>query len=272
MSHPLRAHLIAGGFPRGQAAGHDHDYARLRLLEMLADAEVKASVANDFSDVENWLPISRLLITYTAGPIADAAQAASIKRWMEDGGHWLGLHGTSGGKAVRVSEESRRRKMVKLPHHEVLGGFFINHPPVRRYNVDVLDTADDFTRDLPTSFEVIDEPYMIEVQNPSESRIFLTAPLGPDPGPPGFGFAYDEDTALYPDGKTRALGYTRDVGAGGVTYIALGHCHDPQTNSQPFVDKSVDPEGKTPPTLRQTWETAAFPQLLRNAIRWGLAG
>ena len=39
MSLPLRAHLIAGGFPRGQAAGHNHDYARLRLLEMLADAE-----------------------------------------------------------------------------------------------------------------------------------------------------------------------------------------------------------------------------------------
>ncbi|MGH2610739.1 MAG: hypothetical protein ACRDHF_16780, partial [Tepidiformaceae bacterium] len=69
---------------------------------------------------------------------------------------------------------------------------------------------------------------------------------------------------------TRALGFTRDIGPGGVTYIALGHCHDPQTNSQPFVDKSVDLDGKTPPTLRRTWETAAFPQLLRNAIRWGL--
>jgi type 1 glutamine amidotransferase len=271
MSLPLRAHLIAGGFPRGAAAGHDHDYARLRLLEMLEDAEVKASVAQDFNDVENWLPISRLLITYTAGPIADEVQANAIKRWMEDGGHWLGLHGTSGGKAVRVSEESRRRKMVRLPHHEALGGFFINHPPVRRFNVDVRDGADAFTRDLPASFEVIDEPYMVQVLEPAESRVFLTSPLGPDPGPPGFGFAYDEDTALYPDGVTRALGYTRDVGAGGVTYIAIGHCHDPQTNSQPFVDKSVDPEGKTPPVLRVTWETSAFQQLLRNAIGWGLS-
>ena len=25
-----RAHLIAGGFPPGSQAGHDHDYARLR--------------------------------------------------------------------------------------------------------------------------------------------------------------------------------------------------------------------------------------------------
>ena len=33
----VRAHLIAGGFPAGQAAGHDHDYARLRILEQLKE-------------------------------------------------------------------------------------------------------------------------------------------------------------------------------------------------------------------------------------------
>jgi hypothetical protein len=270
MSSALRAHVITGGFPRGAAAGHDHDYARLRILELLADAEVKASVANDFSDVEAWLPISRLLITYTAGPFADAEQAGAIKRWLGEGGHWLGLHGTSGGKAVRRSETDGRRTMVKLTHHDVLGGFFITPPPVRRFSVDVHDGPDRLTRDLPRSFEVVDEPYMIEVQRPAESRVLLTAALGPDNSPPGFGFVYDEDTALLPDGRTRVLAYSRDVGAGGVTYIALGHCHDPSTNVQPFVDPSVDPEGKAPPTLRVTWETAAYETLLRNSIGWGI--
>jgi hypothetical protein len=47
---PARAHLIAGGFPLGSAAGHDHDYARLRLLGLLAEQDVPASVANDFAD------------------------------------------------------------------------------------------------------------------------------------------------------------------------------------------------------------------------------
>jgi len=32
-----RAHLITGGFPPGSLAGHDHDYARLRLLGLLAE-------------------------------------------------------------------------------------------------------------------------------------------------------------------------------------------------------------------------------------------
>src|SRR5256885_2815443 len=84
-----RAHLIAGGFPRGSAAGHDHDYARLRLLGLLADQDVPASVANDFADIEKWLPLSRLLITYVAGPYPDAAQTRAIQDWLAAGGHWL---------------------------------------------------------------------------------------------------------------------------------------------------------------------------------------
>ena len=267
-----RAHIIAGGFPPGAAAGHDHDYARLRLLELLAEHEIHASTANDFVDIERWLPISQLLITYVAGPYPDAAQTLAIRRWLEAGGRWLGLHGTSGGRAVRGPVDGdRRRRMVKLDHHETLGGFFLNHPPVRRFQVHVHDAGDALTNGLPTSFEVVDEPYMIEVQDPASSRVLLTAELGPDTSPPGFGFAYEADTALAPDGKTRVLGYTRDLGRGGVTYIALGHAHSPTTNSQPFVDRSVDPDGKTPPYVRVTWEAPAFQSLLRNAIQWGTA-
>src|SRR5262249_16404999 len=99
---PGRAHVITGGFPPGAMSGHDHDYARLRRLGLLAEREIQASVANDFSDVAKWLPTSRLLISYVAGPYPDAAQCAAIQAWLEAGGHWLGLHGTSGGRAQRV--------------------------------------------------------------------------------------------------------------------------------------------------------------------------
>jgi hypothetical protein len=266
---PARVHLVAGGFPPGAHNGHDHDYARLRLLEMLQAKEIPASVSGDYQDIDKWLPISRLLLTYTAGPFLDDRQAAYVKDWIRGGGRWLGLHGTSGGKAARI-EGTTRRRMVKTSHHEALGGFFINHPPVRRFQVDVSERGGIFTKDLPASFEVIDEPYMIEVQEPAESRVLLTAELGPDTSGDRFGFVYDKDTALLPDGKTRVLGYTRDVGEGGVSYIALGHCHSPATNGQPYVDKSVAEDGRTPLLLRATWETSAFPQLLSNAIDWGM--
>src|SRR5436853_7466732 len=106
---PGRAHLIAGGFPPGSMSGHDHDYARLRLLGLLAERDIPASVANDFADVEKWLPVSRLLITYVAGPYPDAAQCGAIQEWLETGGSWLALHGTSGGRAQRGGGARTRR-------------------------------------------------------------------------------------------------------------------------------------------------------------------
>ena len=266
---PGRVHVITGGFPPGALTGHDMDYARLRLLELLEEPGLRATVGNDFTDVHRWLPGTQLLITYVAGPFLDDTQNRLVRQWLVDGGRWLGLHGTSGGKATRVGD-GRRRRMVKSSHHDTLGGFFINHPPVRKFRVDVAAPGHDLTRDLPESFETIDEPYMIEVQHPAETELLLTTELGPDASPPDFGFAYDEDTALQPDGKTRAMGFTRNVGRGGVTYIALGHCHSPASNRQRLVDPSVDASGVSPPVLRVTWESDAYLQLLRNAIRWGV--
>ena len=256
-----RAHLIAGGFPPGSAAGHDHDHARLRLLTLLAERDVPASVANDFADIEKWLPVSRLLITYVAGPYPDAAQCRAICTWLEAGGHWLALHGTSGGRAERV-DGVRQRRTVKTEHHALLGSFFLTHPPICKFRVDVSDGDHPLTQGLGRSFEVEDEPYFIELQDPGSTRILLTAEYGAGTVSPIVTPLYGSDTSLQPDGKTRVLGYTREVGNGGVTYFALGHCHNPASRQgRPATDE--------PPTFRGSWETDAFIKLLRNAIAWG---
>jgi type 1 glutamine amidotransferase len=260
-----RAHLIAGGFPPGSAAGHDHDFARLRLLGLLAEQDVPASVANDFSDVGKWLPVSRLLITYVAGPYPDAAQCSAIQGWLEAGGHWLGLHGTSGGRAERV-EGMRQRRTVKSEHHALLGSYFLTHPPIRKIRVNVSPTDHPLTRGLGTSFDVEDEPYFIELQDPGSTRILLTAEYGPDAVSASIGTLYARDTSLQPDGKTRVLGYTREAGNGGVTYFALGHCHNPASRAA----RTVDPMDTAPPIFRGAWETGPFISLLRNAIAWGV--
>ena len=259
-----RAHLITGGFPPGSPAGHDHDYARLRLLGLLAEREIPASVANDFSDVEKWLPVSRLLITYVAGPYPDAAQCRRIQQWLEAGGHWLGLHGTSGGRAERV-EGARQRRTVKTEHHALLGSYFLTHPPICKIRVDVTGDSS-LTRGLGPSFVVEDEPYFIELQDPKSTRILLTADYGSGATSPTIGTLYSSDTSLQPDGKTRVLGYTRAVGRGGVTYFALGHCHNPAIRA----GRAVDPTDTTPLTFRGSWESDAFISLLRNAIAWGV--
>jgi len=261
----MTAHLIAGGFPPGQLAGHDHDYARLRLLGLLAERDIPASVANDFADIEKWLPVSRLLITYVAGPYPDAAQCQVLQRWLEAGGHWLALHGTSGGKAERVAG-FRQRRTVKAEHHALLGSYFLTHPPIRKFRVDV--TEHPLTSGVGSSFEVEDEPYFIELQDPAATQILLTADYGPDAVSPSIGTLYPADTSLQADGRTRVLGYTRPVGDGAVTYFALGHCHNPAIHAA----RSAAPQETTPPTFHGAWESGAFATLLRNAIARGVAG
>ena len=260
-----RAHLIAGGFPPGSSAGHDHDYARLRLLGLLAERDIQASVANDFADVEKWLPVSRLLISYVAGPYPDAAQCRAIRQWLEAGGHWLGLHGTSGGRAERV-EGMRQRRTVKTEHHALLGSYFLTHPPICRIRVDVAATDSPLTRGIGAYFEVEDEPYFIELQDRASTRILLTADYGPGAVAPAIGTVYPSDTSLQPDGRTRVLGYARDVGAGGVAYFALGHCHNPASRGA----RAAESTDTTPPTFRGAWDSGAFITLLRNAVDWGV--
>ena len=263
---PDRTHLIAGGYPSGSYAGHDHDYARLTLLGLLAEREIQTSVANDFADIEKWLPLSRLLITYVAGPYPDPSQTAAIRQWVESGGHWLGLHGTSGGKAQRV-EGVRNRRTVTTEHHALLGGKFLTHPPIAEIRVQVHDAGSPLTQGLGASFVVEDEPYFIELQDPGSTQILLTAEYGAAGDWPVAAQLYGRDTSLQSDGKTRVIGYTRQVGQGAVTYYALGHCHNPAIRAA----RGSNPADTTPPTFRGPWETDAFTTLLRNAIAWGVA-
>ena len=201
-----------------------------------------------------------------AGPYPDAAQCRAIRHWLEAGGRWLGLHGTSGGRAERV-EGSRQRRTVKTEHHALLGSRFLTHPPICEIRVEV-SAEHPLTRGLGTSFVVEDEPYFIELQDPGSTRILLTADYGPNATSPAIGTLYASDTSLQPNGKSRVLGYTREFGNGGVTYFALGHCHNPAIRAA----RAVDPMDTTPLTFRGSWENDAFSALLRNAIAWGIGG
>ena len=265
----VRAHLIAGGFPAGQAAGHDHDYARLRILEQLKERDyVHTSLSGDYEDIEKWLPQCKLLITYVAGPVATDEQHEVLRQWVEGGGRWLALHGSSGGKAARRPNSSQR-EMVKMDYHNTLGGFFIHHPPIRKFQVSLVDTKHPLTQGLPETFETIDEPYMVELQAPEDTDVLLTADWGVVP-PSEQGFYYKEDTAVLPGGSKRAIAFERKLSQGAVAYTTLGHCHTPTTNGQRTVHESVSPDHKPPLNLRGSWETEGFQTLLRNGISWAL--
>lgn len=270
-------HLIVGGYPPGSPAAHDMDYVRLQLLNELAASPAAAgrhtTVSSDYGGLDRWLAPASLLVSYAAGPVPTDDEHAALRAWLEAGGRWLALHGSSGGRAARVERDGKtRRMMVRQPHHATLGGFFLNHPPVQRFTVQVAaGSAHPLVAGMPASFEAVDELYLIELQDREHTEVLLTTELAADPSPPGFGFAYDEDTSVLDERGTRALGYVHAVGDGAVAYVALGHTHSPATNGQPFVDRSVTADGVTPTLFRGVWETDEFLQLVRNGIAWGLA-
>lgn len=280
----MSIHLVVGGYPAGQTAGHDMNTVRMRLLGALAAHPTETvTVANDFADLGRWLDVSRLLVTYTAGPYPAGDSLVALDAWLDRGGRWLALHGTAGGRAVPVEPGSRQRKMARTGHHATLGAFFLNHPPIRRFNVDITPgaaasstAAAQLLEGVPTSFETTDELYLIEVCDP-HATVLVTTELPVDPTPDRFGFAVPEDTSLMADGARRALGTLRLLEAAGnerqgaVAYYALGHCHGPGTNIQPFVDSSVTPDGTTPPRFTGSWDTEGFNRLIQNGIGWGLA-
>ena len=128
MTDGYRAHLVTGGFPPGASAGHDMDYARRRLLEALGGVEgLRVTTANDFVDIERWLPGCDFLVTYVAGPFPQGAGNAALAEWLDEGGRWFALHGTSGGKAARFERDGRKLKprLAKMLARNV-GGALMN--------------------------------------------------------------------------------------------------------------------------------------------------
>ena len=54
-----RVQVIPGGYPPGTLGGHDMDYARLKLLGLLDEQGLLATVGNDFNEFHRWLPRAR---------------------------------------------------------------------------------------------------------------------------------------------------------------------------------------------------------------------
>ena len=266
-AEPARVHVVCGG---GVTTGHDMDYVRLRILQLLQEPRwTRATVANDLTDLSRWLVGCKLLITYVVGMQAEGEQHTALESWVEGGGHWLALHGTSTGTAIH---EPGPPQVDRTPYHRLLGSAFLSHPPIRKFRVSVTAPEHALTQGVPSSFVVADELYLVEPLGPESAELLLTTEFDGDPCPPGWPLPAPRiDTSTLADGKTRALGHIKQVGRGSVIYLALGHCHSPATKRPPFVHESVNPSGEAPSTFRGAWESPHFLRLLRNAIAWGLS-
>ena len=247
MSGPVSAHLVCGG------RWHDFDFARLQLLELLAEHEgVRTTVAGDYGDLDA-LAASDFLVTYTCDleSVSEAEQEA-LRDYVRGGRRWLALHATN--SVMKFLEDGR----VEAPRThstlmQTLGSQFIAHPPIAPYRVDNVKPGHPLVAGIE-SFEVEDELYLCEYHGEVEPL------LATEFSGQAVGFV-DAD---WPDAAPRLVMYLHPEGEGEVLYLTLGHCRG-RHDMRPLIDVY-------PRVERGAWESPTYMELLRRSLRWCLEG
>lgn len=241
--HPKRLDcvLVAGG------KYHDIDFARLELLKLLAeDQRVRVRV---FEDYENIAAIEAcdFLVTYTCDVVPSLVAQEALKTWLERGGRWYALHGTS--SILRLLDDGRWDAPRWAPlFMDLLGSQFISHPPIEPYLVTVADHDHPLVEGVEP-FETTDELYHLELHG--DLHVLLETRCTE----PGTGFVEAEQAP-----GTHPVFYIKRHSQGAVLYLTLGHCRG-HYDLQPLADwwPSVD---------RCAWELPVFYTLLRRGLDW----
>lgn len=237
----IDAYLVAN------ARYHDTDFARLELLKLLGeDDDVRVRVAETFAD-EAAIVGSDLLVTYTCDLRPSASEEAALRRFVESGGRWLALHATNA--LLDFGEDGVRAPRICDSFMDTLGSRFISHPPIQPFQVTVSAPDHPLVAGIEP-FEASDEIYLCEyvegITPLLETRFSGT-----------FTASYVENE--WPDDDPRLIAYVRDLGAGAVFYITLGHACG-KYDMQPIREET--------PVLRGSWELPVFHELLRRGLDW----
>jgi type 1 glutamine amidotransferase len=242
MPEPTQAYLVAN------ARFHDTDFARLQLLQLLAEfPEIRTRVSDGFSDTEA-IAQSDFLVTYTCDLRPNESEEEALRDFVASGKRWIALHGTNA--ILDFTAKGLQCPRTHTTFMETLGSRFISHPPIQPYQVTVSDPSHPLVAGMQ-SFEASDEIYLCEyygeVKPLLETRFTGTFQSG-----------YVENE--WPDDDARLVAYTHPVGSGEVLYITLGHCCG-EFDMRPIQDVAE--------VVRGSWENPIFTDLLRRALRWG---
>lgn len=233
--------LIAGG------KYHDIDFARLELLKLLAeDQRVRVRVFEDYENLAA-LAAADMIVTYTCDVVPSLAAQEVLKAWLQKGGRWYALHGTS--SILRLLDNGLWDAPRWAPLFvDMLGNQFLSHPPIEPYRVTVADPGHPLVEGVEP-FDTTDELYHLELHGD------LHVLLETECTEPGTGFV---EAAGAPG--THPVFYIKRHGDGAVLYLTLGHCRG-HYDLQPMADwwPTVD---------RCAWDLPVFHTLLRRGLGW----
>jgi type 1 glutamine amidotransferase len=226
---------------------HDIDFARLELLKLLAeDQNVRIRVFEDYSNLDAIRDAS-FLVTYTCDVTPSLEQQEALRAWVEGGGRWYALHGTS--SILRFLANGLVDSPNWAPHlMETLGSQFIAHPPIAPYRVELADAAHPLVHGIEP-FDVTDELYLSDTH--ADLHVLLDAEFEGDAA--GF------ERSAWSKGRHPVF-YLRTIGKGAVLYLTLGHCRG-HHDMRPFMDH-------WPEVQRCAWELPVYYELLRRGISW----
>jgi len=237
--------LVAGG------KYHDIDFARLELLKLLAeDSAVRVRVFEDYENVAA-IEAADMIVSYTCDIVPSLVAQEALRRWLERGGRWYALHGTS--SILRLLDNGLWDAPRWAPlFMDLLGNQFLSHPPIEPYRVTVADPDHPLVAGVEP-FDTTDELYHLETHG--DLHVLLeTECTGP-----GTGFVEAGDAP-----GTHPVFYVKRHGEGAVLYLTLGHCRG-HYDLQPLADwwPTVD---------RCAWDLPVFHTLLRRGLAWAKEG
>ena len=190
---------------------HDTDFARLELLNLLAeDGDVRVRVDESFADTAA-IRSADLLVTYTCDLRPSASEEAALREFVEGGGRWLALHATNA--LLDFGPDGIVAPRICDTFMDTLGSRFLSHPPIQPFRVTVSAPDHPLVAGIEP-FEASDEIYLcdyVEGITPLLETCFSGT----------FEAGYVEND--WPDDDPRLIAYTRELGAGAVFYLTLGH-------------------------------------------------
>ena len=247
MTETVDVHLVAAG------KYHDIDFARLELLKLLAEHEhIRVTVASDYENADQ-VNNCNFMISYTCDVRPSENAQKFIRKWVEDGGRWMALHGTNSALDMGGPDGVDSPRCFPL-WAETLGSQFIAHPPIAPYSVEISDPSNWLVSDLE-SFETDDELYLCEYHDQENLHTLLHTDWNGE----ARGFVECDWTN---DEKRRLVMYLRPLGDGCVLYNTLGHCRG-HYDMRPLTDYY-------PKIERCSWEIPQYYELLKRGIRWGM--
>ncbi len=236
------AYFVCGG------KYHDMDYARVELLKLLLEHEqIRTHVAEDYRDVAA-ITASDFLVTYTVDVLPDEPGATRLRDYVAAGHRWFALHGTN--SVLRyVKGQGWDAPRAAPVFMQTLGSQFIAHPPIAPYLVEATEPAHPLVAGIEP-FMADDELYLSELHPPIRTLLH-TRYSGEAKG-----FIEHDWSGAEP----RPVMYLKDIGAGEVLYLTLGHARG-RYDMQPLMKDYPDVE-------RGSWKQPAFYELLRRGLRW----